>query len=71
MKNLLTEWLKTKLYGKTLAKNHVYYAPKAPNPRKGWLRKSALRVGDLWIDTKTSNRAHTWTGNVWRRLGVD
>jgi hypothetical protein len=71
MKQQLLKWLKTKLYGKVLAYNSVYYGDKAPNPKKGWLKKSALREGDLWFDTKNSNRPHSWTGNVWRRLGVD
>jgi hypothetical protein len=64
------EWLKRKLYGEEPTRSVVYSGAKAPDPRKGWLRKSALLRGHLWINTKT-NRVHIWTGNTWRRLGVD
>jgi len=65
------DWIKNKLFGEEIRYNKVYYGAKAPSPKKGWLRKSALLVGDLWFDTKNENRPHAWTGNVWRRLGSD
>jgi len=63
------EWLKALLYGKKLAYNNVYYMSKAPNPKKGWLRKSALKKGDLWFDTNEA--PHVWTGEHWKTLGTD
>lgn len=65
------EWIKNKLFGEESSPAKIYYAAKVPNPKKGWLRKSALRSGDLWIDTKNGNRSHVYTGNTWRRLGTN
>jgi hypothetical protein len=63
------EWLKTLLYGKKLTHNRVFYMSKAPNPKKGWLKKSALMVGDLWFDT--SHTPHVWADGRWKKLGTD
>lgn len=65
------DWIKRKLYGEEPKRSVIYQGAKVPNPKRGWLRKSALLEGNLWVDTKNSNRVHVWTGNVWRRLGAD
>lgn len=66
------EWFKTKLYGKRVAYNSVYYAPKPPNPKKGWLRKTALMQGDLWFDTAAKTpKPHAWSDGRWKKLGTD
>jgi len=66
------EWLKVKLYGKVRAYNNVYYKSKAPTPKKGWLRKSDLMLGDLWFSTSdVPPTAHVWSDGRWKRLGID
>lgn len=63
------EWLKTLLYGEKVRYNSVYYQPKPPNPKRGWLKKSALITGDLWYDTLNGNTTYVWRSDgVWERV---
>lgn len=63
------EWLKHLLYGQRRSYNSVYYSDTAPNPKQGWLRKSALRTGDLWFDPPHFDRSRVWSDGAWKEVG--